>query len=482
MILALLLVLGTWWLWRMKTPGLGRYDLLLAWGIKIVASLVLLWIYTYYYGWNSLTADPNVFMKESAMLAAVAGESFPDYLRFLFGFETTEMVHHYLSETSHWSAGDLNVINDSRNVIRINSLLHFISGGYPILHFFTFSFLSLLGMRELYLAFYFRTSYSPRWFWLGLVLLPSVLFWTSSMLKEPLLIVGMCLLLHGFLGKLTTKARTWRIILGFLLMLLFKPYVLICLIPAVLFYLVTRHVFKGKIVWSLVGCFSFVAVLLLVLPGKRSQMTDYLTRKQYDFINIGRGGLHAYADTCFFYFTPDQFQYIEFRPDSTVYLKRPLMAKQVTMGRAAPFKDVYLYPNKKRWFNYYETQGCKSNIVVTPIESSFTQLLLNIPEAFVNAAFRPFFGDPGGFLKYPALVETLLLFTWFFLQFRFWRNVPHEQRLVFVSLLIFAVMLFVLIGWTTPVLGAIVRYRIPAYLALFLAGMLLHHPKRMHHE
>lgn len=479
MILALFLVLGSWWLWRKQTPGLGRYDLLLAWGMKIAASLVLLWIYTYYYGWDSLTADPNIFMKESAMLAGVAYESVPDYLRFLFGLETPEMIQHYLSETSHWSAGDLNLINDSRNVIRVNSLLHFLSGGHHLLHFLSFSFLSLLGMRELYLAFYNRSGYSTRLFWFALIALPSVLFWTSSMLKEPMLIIGVCLVLRGVFSQLSVASRSWRILLGILLMLAFKPYVLVCLVPAVLFYLITRYLFKGRLVWSLTGCLATLVLLLAVFPGKREEVTHYLTRKQYDFINIGRGGLHAYADTCFFYFRPDQFRYIEFRPDSTVYLRRPMMAKQVTMGRAAPFKDVYLLPNKKPWFNYYETQGCRSNITVTPIESSFRQLVLNIPEAFVNAAFRPFFGDPGGLLKYPAILETLLLFGWFLLQFRFWKRLPPDQRTIIVSLLIFAVLILVLIGWTTPVLGAIVRYRIPAYLAIFLAGVLLHRQKRI---
>jgi hypothetical protein len=32
----------------------------------------------------------------------------------------------------------------------------------------------------------------------------------------------------------------------------------------------------------------------------------------------------------------------------------------------------------------------------------------------------------------------------------------------------FSILLLLLIGFTTPVIGAIVRYRIPAYLAIFL--------------
>jgi len=48
--------------------------------------------------------------------------------------------------------------------------------------------------------------------------------------------------------------------------------------------------------------------------------------------------------------------------------------------------------------------------------------------------------------------------------------------------LVFAVVLLLLIGWITPVLGAIVRYRIPAYFALLIAGLLLYKKKETKHE
>ena len=483
MAFAILVVLGAWVLWKKETPGLHRYDLLLAWGLKIAAAFVFVWVYIHYYGSGTLTADPDVFIKESAILAAVADHSIADYLRFMVGMETPEMIRHYLSETSHWTAGDLTLINDSKNVIRVNSLIHFISGNNSVIHAIVLSFFSLLGFRELYLAFYKQVRMPDRRLWFLLVAFPSLLFWTGSMLKEPLMIVGLCLVIRGLFDELPVGKRSIKLISGILLMLAFKPYVLICLLPAIAVYLTSKFVFRGKILISLAVLLSLVVVSLTAFPGKRDDTTYYLTRKQYDFVNIGRGGLHAYADTCFFYFRPDQFRYLDIRADSTVYLKRPIVAKQLTLGKASPFKDVYLVPNKVRWFNYYETNGCKSAIPVTSINASFTQLVLNIPEAFVNAAFRPFFGDPGGLLKFPAVVETILLFAFFALQLRHWKNVSQEAKLQVVTLVSFAFLLFILIGWTTPVLGAIVRYRIPAYLAVLIAALILYNQqKKLNHE
>ncbi|MBI3237607.1 MAG: hypothetical protein HYZ43_01975, partial [Flavobacteriia bacterium] len=124
-----------------------KYDLLLAWAIKLAAGGLFLVVYSQYYGSGTLTADPKAFMHESALLNQVAHKSFTDYLRFLTGMETQSMIDHYLSATTHWSGGDLTLINDSKNVIRVNSLLYFLSNGNIYLHILVFGFLSLLGFR-----------------------------------------------------------------------------------------------------------------------------------------------------------------------------------------------------------------------------------------------------------------------------------------------------------------------------------------------
>ena len=91
----------------------------------------------------------------------------------------------------------------------------------------------------------------------------------------------------------------------------------------------------------------------------------------------------------------------------------------------------------------------------------------------MNAAIRPWPTDPGGNLKWFNILETLGLFTWMFFgiwKYRKQRN-KTQNDLLFITAC-FAILLFLLIGWTTPVLGAIARYRIPAYLGLFVIGMI----------
>lgn len=479
MVSILLVLIGFWVLWKLPANGLYKVDILIAWGLKLLAGGVFLWIYSEYYGGGALTADPEAFMRESKLLHDVAGKSVGDYLIFLFGGESQAMVNHYLADTTHWNTGDLTLINDSKNVIRINSLIYFISGGKVFVHIVVFTFFSLLGFREVYQTFFQRVQLSNRVFWYLLIGVPSLIFWTGSMLKEPLMLLGVCLLLRAWFGELKLLSRSWRIVVGGVLLLSFKPYVLLCLVPAFIFWWVCSKWMRGRIALTFLVFSGLTVAGVVLLPKQTDKAVFMLTRKQFDFINVGQGGLHAYADTCFYFFRPDQFRYLRIDAEKEeVFLKQPLQAKKVTAGKALPFKDVYLQPNKKSWLLYFSSNGCASFIPVTPIDNSGAQLLKNIPEAFVNAAFRPFFGDPGRTPKIFAVIETLLLFGALLFAFTFLRHASTQTKVDVAALLLFAVLLLLLIGWITPVLGAIVRYRIPAYLAIFLAIVLLYHPKK----
>lgn len=479
MVSILLVLIGCWVLWKLPANGLYKADLLVAWAMKLLAGGLFLWIYSEYYGGGTLTADPEAFMRESKLLHDVAGKSFGDYLTFLFGGETQAMVDHYLATTTHWNTGDLTLFNDSKNVIRINSLIYFFSGGHIFTHVIIFTFFSLLGFREVYQTFAQRVHLQNRVFWYLLIGVPSLIFWTGSMLKEPLMMLGFCLVLRAWLGELSFASRVWRLLVGVTLLLCFKPYVLVCLLPAIVFWWVCTKWMKGRIALTITLFSGLLIAFIALLPKLADKAVFMLTRKQFDFINVGQGGLHAYADTCFYFFRPDQFGYLDVDENKEeVYLRQPLRAKKVTAGKALPFKDVDLQPNHKPWLLYYHSEGCTSYIDVTPIDNSGGQLLKNIPEAFVNAAFRPFFGDPGSDPKYLAVLETILLFAGFLFSLFFLRHASAQTRVDLAALLLFAFLLFLLIGWITPVLGAIVRYRIPAYLAIFLTSVLLYIPKK----
>ncbi len=92
---------------------------------------------------DDFSHDGQRFFREGEYLYNVFSVSATDYFKLLTGIgESPELLRKYLHMTNYWSAGDLILINDSKNVIRIHSLVHFFSGGNRLIHVAVFSFFS----------------------------------------------------------------------------------------------------------------------------------------------------------------------------------------------------------------------------------------------------------------------------------------------------------------------------------------------------
>ena len=97
-----------------------------------------------------------------------------------------------------------------------------------------------------------------------------------------------------------------------------------------------------------------------------------------------------------------------------------------------------------------------------------------VPEVLFNTTIRPLPADKGSWLKYPAFIENIVLFLGLILVTLFARRKLNKRikRMVWTFML-FAALVFLIVGWTTPVLGAIVRYKVPGVLALTIVLVLL---------
>jgi hypothetical protein len=308
-------------------------------------------------------------------------------------------------------------------------------------------------------------------------LIPSTLFWTSGILKEPLMFFGFALFIRGIFDQSLGLRKIWFIPLGLFLMVLFKPYVLACLLPAGLFMLIFLHLSQKRIWKSLIIWVCLLSVTVIVFPETERTVTTYLSRKQFDFENVGKGGLHALDDTCFYYFSPNQLEYLKIE-GRNVELIKEVDAFIIYFGSIKEPIPAHLVPNGEKWPISYQSVGCKSYIETTLIENSTTQLIKNIPQALFNSIFRPLPNDPGSWLKYPAMIELwgILFFLGYCIYKR--RKINQMERGIVIALIIFAMSLFLVIGWTTPVIGAIARYRFPAQLALVLVGLILVNPPK----
>jgi hypothetical protein len=459
-----------------QIDGLSNWTMPMAFVLKLIAGLLLFWVHIQTYGIDELSHDGETFLKEGKYLNDVFFQSPKHYFQLLTGIdETTELINKYLYMTEYWSAGDLTLINDSKNVIRVHSIIHFFSRNSVIIHLSVFCFFSLIAVKNLYLALHKFSKQSNKIFFWIFLLAPSTIFWTSSLLKEPLLFFGLSLFVHALILETNLWKKIIKLFLAIFLLIGFKPYVLVCLLIALFSYIVYHYLFHFKLLPSILFLtgFTFLAGFMLYKP--REAVVNYLTRKQFDFVNVGKGGLHVLADTCFYYFQPFQYENLEMKGNN-VELIRPSDAFIMRFGSTQKPIPVHLIPKGEIWTKSYFTPGCKSFIETTPISNSAIQLIKNIPEALTNSVLRPFPTDQGSNLKYLSFLEVWLIL--FFLLFAIYnrRKLNQKEKGIIFILIIFALQLFLLIGWTTPVLGAITRYRFPAQLALILVGLIILKP------
>jgi drug/metabolite transporter (DMT)-like permease len=120
------------------------------------------------------------------------------------------------------------------------------------------------------------------------------------------------------------------------------------------------------------------------------------------------------------------------------------------------------------------TEKVGSRIDIPLLEPDFVSFLKNSPVALFNVMLRPLPGDLNSMIMIPAFFENMLI--WLLIVFTaifFRKKIPGEHIPLIIFCLSFVVILFILTGLTTPVIGAIVRYKAPALPFLFALMFLL---------
>ncbi|TNE52979.1 MAG: hypothetical protein EP338_13105 [Bacteroidetes bacterium] len=464
-----------------KTIGLGDWDLSVAFLIKVMAGAIYIFIYSKIYGTHmgDLNYDASNFLYEGKLLNDLFYKSPTAYFKLFFNIgEQSEIVQQYLNESIHWSRGNLMLINDAKNLVKIHSLIEFFSFNNIYVHFIIFNFISLVGLRNIYLAIRRLTLVSNRTLFFAVILLPSALFWGSSVLKEPLVIFGIGLLLRCFLDK---QIRKWKVALylfiACVILIGFKPYILLCVSLAIAYFHFAAYFLKDR---SFLAAILFVAGIfssVFIFSDARRKVVQFVSRVQFDFENIGRGGVYAKneQDSILYYFSPETYPNLEISGDY-FYVRKQTTAYKFRVGYKDQEVRYLLEDDGRQWQIKNRIPGSDSYIRTNMIGDSFRQLIWNIPQALNNALLRPYFTDPGKNLKYFASAESILLFAFLILAFFKRRHLMEHEKRFILSCLMFVGSLSLIIGWTTPVLGAIVRYRMPAYFVLLLIGFILIKP------
>lgn len=457
--------------------------------IKCLSCAVYYWVYFCYYpaGFNG----DSVSTLHDAKIMYDALPNHPiDFFKMIFGlhseFETDPLYEPYFSNIDKWDRADVTsdfFLNDNRTPIRINAIIMLFSFGKYAVHAFVMLAISFVGQFAFYKTF---KSYFPKKeiILAAIIFLsPSILFWTSGVLKEP---IAMCLLglftYSYFKLFVHYQIQTKYIVLFALssfLFLIIKPYILVLLIvPLILFSLVKSYGIKRVVLFYMTSLFVIYGAGFLTLKFVfRKDVLNTIVVRQNDFVSLSKGGR--------FFIKANKYVRFEYS-DTTHFRKVDTVNNLYQFNRHSAFMywDTYhlndtIFETNNRDTSYFALKAvcapAGSAIYIDRLQYSFKSFAKLIPQSFYNVLAKPFFYDSRSVLELMASVENLIFLVFFIFCFLFASRLGVDKNLLLccISIVIFS---FLLIGITTTVTGAIVRYKVPFIPFLLMIPLLYLNP------
>lgn len=397
-----------------KIQGIAQWFIIGIFCCKLATSGILHYIFTNYYPDRS-TADIFKYFDDAVVLFDSLHHSIGDFFKILFGLncDTPEMLH-YFQDTNHWTRMyEYAPFLDNRLIIRTNMLILLVSDGNIAVHYIFANFISLFGFLLIYktLELFFKQNYITLFI---IFLIPSSLLWTAGILKECLVTFAIGCFVYGFLNLMTNE-RSYTIkmalycIVGLLLLIVLKFYVLVALCPALLaFFLTQKLQTTQKWLWYAIVCFGGVIIVGILDFG---------------------------------------FQAIPF-------------FESFAGKRTDAINTALLY-------------DAQSILPLEKIESTPLDFIKETPTAIWNTIALPYIWNFKGIIQFVPALESLLLFVLLGLMLVFYKKPTEQQKNFMWFSICFSLILIWEIGISTAVVGGIVRYKIPIFPFLYTTLALL---------
>jgi len=403
-------LLLTWLIYRspfFKVDGLKPTHLPAVFILKVLAGVALFLIYTYYYTDRS-KADIYRFYDDSAALYNLLFTHPAEFFSNLLGFSSDfTSGGKYAHLMNNWQLPYENpMYNDNRIVIRFHAVLRIISFGSFNTHTVFFSFFSFTGLFLLTKTFFHKINDWKSEIFIGTQLIPSVMFWTSGCLKESILMLGMGIFIFTFLNGNHIR---WYY-RGLLLLL------------SVMLILLTKFYIMAAMLPATLG---------YLLCGKfKPGWQPLIFIMSAVFLGLLGASLH--------YIIP-----------------------QINLLEMLAFKQ-------NNFVNLAVSEKAGSLINTSYLKPELGDVLIKSPEALFNTLLRPYpWESTGSIFKLIPMLENVFFII--FIGWIIWNNrKPYNLRFVLFCLS-FVLVLYILVGLSTPVIGGMVRYKMPALPFLWVS-------------
>lgn len=388
-----------------KLPGVSDWMAPVMIAVKMGMGFLLSWYYIKTYNGG----DMHGYLSEGMAFRELWQNNPLMFFKVMLGLDDLPVTDDYLTRMPIWFDNDYGKwFNDARTFIRFNAVLSLFSNGVEGVHLLWLNVLSVGGCWMLF-RFFFGINPSSEnkvpLLALLVLLLPNVLIWSSGILKEPLMLFFMGLMLRYY-----QRFQWWgKRSDGVLFVLGVAGFFLLKIYFMAIFlpvFLVWPFLKNNEGGWKkLVGVYALLLVLVLV------------------------AGLFIPA----------------------LDLPARLFGQQLNMWRYSVYMDA---------------GSVMQPLAFAPNPWSF---LRHIPGAFLFSMLLPGVMNQENYIAIPMLLESVsvLLLMAFTLGFA----VKYKLRVsVEASVgLLTGLAIVIICGYTTVVLGTLVRYRMPGLLLLVLS-------------
>ena len=237
--------------------------------LKCIIGFFLLWLYGHFIEIDRADADVFKYFDDALILHSSAKDSLRLYWE-LFSGTRLDSLAPYFEAMHNWDSPRAYIhSSDNRTMIRIHSVLLFISQGDIRIHQVVFALLSMLGLVTLFKGLS-TWSKMPGWAFLAVcVLPPSLLFWGSGLLKETIVMLPLGLFIYGLTGWNEGRKKQVAMLLGMLAFIWIKPYIGMCLLPGLSFLIADKKI-QIPSFWLAIGSVIVMILLLFLatyIPG-----------------------------------------------------------------------------------------------------------------------------------------------------------------------------------------------------------------------
>ncbi len=398
--------------------------------VKLIGSFLYYSMYAHYYAGG----DTTQYFEISMVYRQVFVGSPSDFFQLMI--EAPSRAHYAIFwKYQVWPFEEIYYVPTQMSVIKMVTPFVILSNGSFLLSTMMVGFVSFFAVWKLYKSFQ-RICPNMKYNFIACFLIPSSVFWAGGISKDTVTLIGVALMISELieLPYKRSDKKLWAFItiaIGFILVVLAKPYVVVALFPAVAIWQFSGGITKR---------FSqkWLRSVLMVLTSSAALGVSVL------FLSLIGESLGKFA------------------------------LDQVV-------EQTVVYHNDLK-SDYHKGQSFD----IGKLEPNLQSLISKIPIAAFAGIFYPLPGQVAGLVPNISTIEgasyllviIYLLFNIYVLRKSY--EIPVEKKVVVNFFLIFSIVFCIVLGLSTSNFGALVRFRVPALP--FLSGFLLIHIYYLHNH